>query len=110
MSLDVYLIDPNDPEGEELYWRNITHNLGKMAAAADVYKALWRPEEIKAKQAKDIIQPLTDGLQRLQEDPERYRQLNPDNGWGTYEGLVSFVQEYLKACTESPGATIRVSR
>ena len=33
-----------EPEGA--YSANITHNLGKMAEEAGIYKHLWRPEEI----------------------------------------------------------------
>lgn len=42
MSLDVCLKGKN---GETLYSRNITHNLGRMAQAAGIYECLWRPEE-----------------------------------------------------------------
>lgn len=31
------------------YHANITHNLGKMAEAAGIYHALWRPDEIGIK-------------------------------------------------------------
>ena len=37
MSLDVTL---RDDAGDELYRRNITHNLGKMAQEAGIYKCL----------------------------------------------------------------------
>ena len=32
---------------EDLYSANITHNLGKMADAAGLYEALWRPHRLK---------------------------------------------------------------
>lgn len=52
MSLDVYLHyrltddDGNDHGESEVYWANITHNLGKMAREAGIYTALWRPGEM----------------------------------------------------------------
>jgi hypothetical protein len=93
-----------------VYDRNITHNLGKMADAAGVYYACWRPEERGWSKAKDLIEPLEAGLQRLQDDPDAFKVHNPSNGWGDYDGLVRFVAEYLQACREYPDAHVRVSR
>ena len=94
----------------EVYWANITHNLGPMANAAGVYHHLWRPEELGISQAKQLIEPLTAGLELLKGDPDRFKTFNPPNGWGAYEGLVSFVEECLKACYLYPEATIQISR
>ncbi|WP_331326524.1 hypothetical protein [Methylobacterium fujisawaense] len=95
---------------DKCYSANITHNLGDMAAEAEIYEPLWRPEEVGITKASELIEPLTAGLLRLCTDPIRYRRLNPENGWGTYEGLVQFVAGYLQACREYPGATVRVWR
>ena len=99
-----------DKNTSQLYWGNITHNLGKMAVEAKIYDCLWRPDEHGMTHARDIIKPLTKGLARLKKDPERFKVLNPLNGWGSYEGLVSFVDDYLKACIAHPDALIEVSR
>ncbi len=108
MSLDVYL---SKIQLTKIYSNNITHNLGKMADAAGIYKALWRPEELFTEpRASDIIPLLATGLKKLKEDPEYYMQFNPSNGWGTYEYLVEFVQKYLAACNEDPDAFVNVSR
>lgn len=107
MSLDVYLVEARPTE---VYWRNITHNPGKMAAEAGIYRHLWRPEELGLTRASELIEPLTVGLELLRSDPERFRAFNPPNGWGNYEGLVDFVAEYLAACIENPAADLRVSR
>jgi hypothetical protein len=92
-----------------VYEANITHNLAPMADAANLYAALWRPEDMKAVRAKDIIEPLRNGLRKLRNAPEVFKQLNPPNGWGDYEGLVRFTAAYLEACEKYPEATIRVS-
>lgn len=97
-------------ESSEVYSRNITHNLGRMAGAADLYKALWRPDENGIDTAAQLIAPLTDGLMRLRDDPEKFKLLNPENGWGNYEGLVAFVADYLAACERFPAAKVSVWR
>lgn len=94
----------------ELYAANITHNLNQMADAAGIYKHLWRPEELGLTKAAELITPLQNGLEMLLTDPEKYRALNPFNGWGTYEILVKFVGDYIAACIANPDADISISR
>ena len=122
MSLDVYLTSAEEKEvvcsycdqphmeNEELYWGNITHNLGDMAEKAGIYKALWRPEELKANRAEQIIPLLKMGLRELLNNPEEFKKLDSKNGWGTYEPFVGFVTKYLEACEANPTAIINVSR
>lgn len=107
MSLDVYLTAVRPTT---VYDRNITHNLNRMARAAGVYEHLWRPEEIGVTKAEQLIEPLRAGLAKLLGEPDHFRTFNPPNGWGSYEGLVEFVQEYLSACEENPDAEVSVSR
>lgn len=107
MSLDVYLTAVRPTE---VYSRNITHNLNKMAEEAGIYYHLWRPDEIEITKAASLVMPLTEGLQRLLADPERFKALNPENGWGSYEGLVDFVRAYRDACEANPDANVEVSR
>lgn len=97
-------------ETEEIYSDNITHNLNKMAGAADIYKCLWRPDENGITTARQLIDPLESGLGQLLAEPETYKAMNPENGWGSYGGLVKFVEDYLAACKEYPDAKVRVSR
>lgn len=103
MSLDVSL-------KTTLFDGNITHNLAEMAGAAGIYKHLWRPEELGIWQASDLIIPLSEGLERLKAEPDKFKEMNPDNGWGDYEGLVRFVAEYIEACRKFPHASIETSR
>jgi hypothetical protein len=107
MSLDVYLTAVRPTE---VYSRNITHNLNKMAMEAGIYEALWRPEEIGIVRADQLIEPLTVGLEKLKADPEHYQKFNAPNGWGMYEHFVPFVEDYLQACKENPDAEVNVSR
>lgn len=143
MSLDVYLYLDVDTGGSEphrvtLYDANITHNLGRMADAAGIYEACWRPEEMlapdlakqvndleRAQQwsdaralraklpiahARDLIAPLRAGLALLKSDPVRFAAFNASNGWGLYEHFVPWVEAYLVACEAHPNAHVGVSR
>lgn len=124
MSLDVYLTEKRtrsetcphcskswevDLGKEEVYWANITHNLGKMADEAGIYYACWRPEEIGVTKACHLAPLLREGLEKLKADPGRFEKFNASNGWGLYEHFVPWVEKYLEACEENPEAEVRVS-
>lgn len=110
MSLDVSLSYEEDGNTITVFSANITHNLGRMADAAGIYQALWRPEEEGYKQAKDIIPIVEKGLEQMKREPDLFRRLDAANGWGTYEQFVLWVEKYLAACKQYPSANIAVWR
>lgn len=117
MSLDVCLTDPTAPcsrcggTGKSpgyLFEANITHNLSRMADAAGIYEAVWRPKEIGITKAAQLIDPLTAGLALLKADPAKFEAFNAPNGWGLYEHFVPWVESYLRACEKNPEAAVEV--
>ena len=34
--------------------------------------------------------------------PEKYRAMNPPNGWGDYTGALMYIERILRACRERP--------
>jgi len=113
MSLTVSLMVP---QPVSVYDNNITHNLSKMASEVKLsngltlYDVLWRPDEHELELAEDIAELLDEGWNILVSEPDRFRQFNPENGWGNYDNLCTFVYEYRNACWEEPDATIEVCR
>ena len=119
MSLDVDLMVT---QPVSVYSGNITHNLGTMArevkfdiewtgvADLSLYDVLWRPDEHGYETASDISDLLEIGWNILLSDPEKFKKLNPENGWGSYEGLCDFVYKYRNACWDNPEAELRISR
>ena len=113
MSLTVNLMVPKPVS---VYDNNITHNLSKMASEVKLsngltlYDVLWRPDEHELELAEDIAELLDEGWNILLSEPDRFKQLNPENGWGNYDGLCKFVYEYRNACWDEPDATIEVCR
>ena len=97
-------------ERREAYWSNITHNLNKMAKEAGIYEHLWRPEELGITTAKELIEPLKEGLKKLKDNPKHYEQFNASIRWGMYKHFVPFIEDYLNACIQYPDAIIEVSR
>lgn len=113
MSLDVDLMVV---QPVSIYSGNITHNLGKMANKVvlsngkTLYDILWRPDEHGFKYAKEISELLDEGFNILLSDPKEYQKYNPENGWGSYDGLVNFVYKYRNACWDNPDAELAISR
>lgn len=96
----------------EVFTANITHNLADMAMQVGprFYQALWRPEEMQAEIAMDLIETINAGIQWMEANPERYKKFNPANGWGDFDQLLAFAKEYEEACRKYPTARIEVSR
>jgi len=113
MSLTVSLMVP---QPVSVYDNNITHNLSKMASEVklsnglSLYDVLWRPDEHELELAEDIAELLDEGWNILLSEPDRFKQHNPENGWGNYDNLCKFVYEYRNACWKEPDAAIGVCR
>ena len=113
MSLDVDLMIT---QPVSVFYSNITHNLSKMASEVKLsngmtlYQVLWRPDESDFKYARDIADLLEEGWNILMADPEHFKKFNPENGWGSYNGLEKFVYKYRNACWNNPDAELRISR
>jgi hypothetical protein len=118
MSLDIYFTEkkicPNCAhilsDGEEVYWKNITHNLARMAEAAGFYKQLWRPEETDVVTASQLGFHIEKGIIELESSPDKYKEFSASNGWGTYEQFIPWLKELLQACKDYPDAIISTSR
>lgn len=107
---DISHISEVETETNEVFSANITHNLGDMAMAVGIYEHLWRPEEIDIKKANQLIDPLRETLHKLKINPDEYKKYNPNNGWGSYDTLVTFISKYLDACYEYPESDVVVWR
>lgn len=94
----------------KLYTRYVTHNLGKMARELGVYEYLWRPDEIGVVQAKQLIKLLGVAIDNIRDRKAHYRTFNPPNGFGTMEGFIDFMIDYLKACRTYPDAFVNACR
>lgn len=54
--------------------------------------------------------PLLDkGIKAMQDNREEYEAMNPDNGWGRYEGALGYLERLRGACARHPKTVIRVS-
>ena len=94
----------------EVFYANITHNLGGMAHHLGIYDVLWRPEENGITVARQLIPHLSAAIIEMRQDPERYKKHDAPNGWGTYERFLPWLRKYLDACIDHPDATVSAWR
>ena len=107
MGLDIYL---KEVKPSTVYSGGITNNVVPMAEKAGIYKIIWRPEESGIKIAADLIQPLEKAIQEIVNNRAAYEELNPENGWGSYESFINFVINLANACKRNPLASVTASR
>lgn len=109
MSLSIYFLDNDGEDVEQQSHLNITHNLntivdecGKLVSK-EYYELIWIPDELLGVDNGKV--PVSFVLQRLPalvadliKHEKELVQYLPSNGWGTFEGLVDFLCDYLKDC------------
>lgn len=58
--------------------------------------------------ASSLIPKLSKALLVLTANPEKYKAMNPTNGWGSYSSLLIKLQELREGLLEAPDAIMRV--
>ena len=52
---------------------------------------------------------LAAGVARMEANPDDYTPMNPDNGWGCYEGALDFLRWMAETASKYPSSRIVVS-
>lgn len=108
MSYDVSLeIDTGNEEWQEVVEiGNYTANVFPMWVKALNGMSL---REYHHAPCSEAAGPLADGVARMEAEPDAYREMNPANGWGDYEGALRYLRDLAEACAAHPKCRIRVS-
>ena len=109
LSADVWIIRDtcptcgrgNDNDRDDL---NVTYNLSTMLTRAGFVG--WR--NVLDKPAPKVGRHILAVLDRMARDPDRWRQMNPVNGWGDYDScLQGRMRAWAERCRDaSPQDTI----
>lgn len=107
ISLDLMLIEKGEfgYQTHDLWSGNVTHNLVPMWQKAGVYEALYKND---GKKAKDVLAVVEQGYKDMLKNKETYVALNPENGWGDFDGALKFIREFYEACVQYPESIISV--
>lgn len=55
-----------------------------------------------------VEEELTDAIDKMKSHPARYEELEPSNGWGSYEGWLKYLCIIRDACASHPLCTLSV--
>lgn len=69
-------------------------------------KGIRRLEGLSGEEAKPLLEK---AIKNMMRKPEIYKNLNPDNGWGNYEGALSTLEQLLKWAEYAPKARFHIS-
>jgi hypothetical protein len=103
MSLDISI---NAVRPVEIYETNVTYNLSKM-----YYKCIDKEKGFKylhGMSCKKALPIINEAIKDLVNNKKDYEELNPKNGWGSYEGLLQILREMRKVCEDYPDGDIEV--
>lgn len=82
-----------------IYESNITYNLSPMYyKAIDKEKGIRKLNDMTCKEALPII---NGAIKDMIENKEEYEKLNPENGWGSYDGLLRELRNMRNICEEN---------
>ena len=106
MSWSLYLDTPNGEMRTPIDGH--TYNLSAMWRLAGVFEN--HPiTDLHGERAATIGDRAARGLLRAVTKPAEFKALEPDNGWGDYEGFVRTLTRLAIDCAEEPEAIAHVS-
>ena len=88
------------------YSANYTYNVSPMFYEAFELKDGIR--DLDGKTGEDCIPLLLHAIKAMCFDPKKYKEMNPKNKWGNYEGALKLLQKLLEWCTDQRTAIMRV--
>lgn len=103
MSYDVYGVC--DHCGASMFDWNYTSNCAQMwrEAGCDI-------AEFHDKPASALASALGDALTAMEANPDKFRAMNPSNGWGDFDRLFVQLRILRRKLLENPNTKVRVSR
>jgi len=106
MSYDVFFIVQVDGKDYECFDTNHTSNTSAMMASV-MGSYIGDFNNIPANLAEPYLK---EGVYELENNPEKYRKYEPENGWGTVESTLKVLKEMHVQCQITPQAIIKVWR
>lgn len=86
---------------------NYTHNCNGMVRAAGVPDWLHWDDGISS---PDLAAKLATAITAMEANPAKFQEMNPSNGWGSYDTLLPVLREIYAKALEFPSARWTVSR
>lgn len=84
---------------------NYTSNVGPMWRDALQGRLL---REFHGSPCSEAAGPLAEAVKRMENEPERYKLMEPSNGWGDYDGALTYLRRLAEMCAEHPKCYIQI--
>lgn len=92
----------NDEHEREFWSASHTRNTGPMWS--DALGDTLRNTIDNTPDLSELEVKLAEGIRKMEANPEKYRAMNPSNGFGTYESALAFLREIHQMCCLFIGA------
>ena len=106
MSWGLYIEVPHNVDDQ---WVHVvsshTGNLTPMWRRAVSF--LERPRDFDGLEAQHVSMSLMVGFADIMANMDAYKELNPVNGWGDFDGFYTVYTTLMKMCAEYPGGILR---
>lgn len=103
MSYDVYLGCHSCGQDLIRGGNNMTSNLARMWSAAGAPLDEW-----SGRLAAEVLPKLQSAIDELTNNPHQFVEMQPENGWGTHQDCLGFLQRIRDAACRDPSATLSV--
>jgi len=112
VSYDVYLeIDTGGPHRAAVTdTQSPTYNIGPMlreALGVKMQRGDGSVPCLDGMLASEALPLVRKALDVMAAEPDRFKAMNPPNGWGSYDNAVEFLRWLHDACMDHPKATVR---
>jgi hypothetical protein len=108
MGVDIYINCHHC--GHQIFEVNYTHNIVHMMHAAAKTSHYDWADDFQGEPAWRLVPLLARLVSNLKKDPEKYRAMNPNNGWGDYDGMLDdYLGPLMEACNSNPSGILDFS-
>lgn len=83
--------------GSKVWHRDPTYNLAAMFAAA-LGSSI---RDLDGRPAHECVDRLAAAVSDMEAQPDYYKQFNPKNGWGNYDGALEILREMRDRCASN---------
>jgi len=99
MSYDFIIKAPEDTY--ERYERNVTYNNSSL-----LKRAGFHPSVLNGINVYRLIPVLNNAITVMQDNPDYFKQFEPENGWGGYADVLDFLHSMRNYMVDAPDAYI----
>ena len=106
MEQTLYLTSKNQ---DTVYSTKLSRNLCEIATNVGLYRYLWKPNAVGIRAAKELIKPITSGLDKLKDQEETYINSEDEKVKNAYKEFIPLLENYLRACKMFPNSFVDVN-